>query len=381
MDRQRAGRGWKTHALVGAALTLLAAPTAAVCLPDPHWATFRDSLISADGRVIDPSTPAQVTTSEGQSYGLFFALVNNDRDSFERLLDWTVNNLAEGDLAGHLPAWQWGRADDGQWRVLDGNAASDADVWIAYALTEAGLRWQEPRFEVLGRALAARILARESAQLPGLGRVLLPGPVGFHPASGRWRLNPSYLPVQLLRGLGSRLGEPAWHELADSAGRLLQQSAPRGYAPDWIGYEAGRGLHPDADSKAVGSYNAIRVYLWVAMLHPADPWSTRLKLTYAPMHERVLADQAVPEVVDSVTGAVLARNGPPGFAHAVLPLLSVLADSGRERRQVHLYRQQVEALPLAGYYNQSLRLFSQLWLQGRYRFAADGSLQLPQECR
>lgn len=381
MARQRAVGDRIRRALAGAAFVLLAGPVAAACAPDPAWTAFRDSLISADGRVIDPATPVMATTSEGQSYGLFFALVNNDRDSFERLLRWTEDNLAGGDLASRLPAWQWGRAEDGQWRVLDGNAASDADVWIAYALIEAGRLWREPRHEALGRALAARIIASESAQLPGLGLTLLPGPVGFHPAAQRWRLNPSYLPVQLLRGLGNRLGEPAWMALADSAGRLLQRSAPRGYAPDWLIYEAGRGFLPDVESKAVGSYNAIRVYLWVAMLHPAEPWSTRLKLTYAPMHERVLADQVVPEVVDTRTGEVLSRPGPPGFAHAVLPLLTVLADSAQARRQVHLYRQQVESMPLEGYYNQSLRLFSQLWLRERYRFAADGSLQLPQECR
>lgn len=373
----RAGKKW--HVLIGA---LLLAPViaAAGCVPDPDWVAFRDNLISSDGRVIDPSTPASVTTSEGQSYALFFALVNNDRDSFERVLGWTANNLAAGDLARRLPAWQWGRAEDGQWHVLDSNPASDSDVWIAYTLTEAGQRWHEPRLEALGRAVAARIIDSESVELPGLGLMLLPGPIGFHPAAGRWRLNPSYLPVQLLRGLGSRLGEPAWSALADNAGRLLQQVAPRGYAPDWVGYEAGRGVQPDAESQAVGSYNAIRVYLWVAMLHPAEPWSTRLKLAYAPMHARVLADQAVPEVVNAVTGAVISRNGPAGFAQAVLPLLTVLADSEQERRQVHLYRQQVEAMPVDGYYNQSLRLFSQLWLRGHYGFAADGSLQLPREC-
>ena len=42
------------------------------------------NLLIQGGRVIDPSTPSGQTTSEGQSYGLFYALVANDRDSFAR---------------------------------------------------------------------------------------------------------------------------------------------------------------------------------------------------------------------------------------------------------------------------------------------------------
>jgi endoglucanase len=39
---------------------------------------------------------------------LFFALVANDRAQFERLLSWTQNNLANGDLRAQQPAWLWG---------------------------------------------------------------------------------------------------------------------------------------------------------------------------------------------------------------------------------------------------------------------------------
>ncbi len=74
----------------------------------PAWQQFKQDYISDAGRVIDPSSPQKITTSEGQSYGLFFALVANDRETFDRLLTWTENNLAAGDLTAHLPAWLWG---------------------------------------------------------------------------------------------------------------------------------------------------------------------------------------------------------------------------------------------------------------------------------
>ena len=55
------------------------------------------------------------TTSEGQAYGMFFALVANDRSQFDRILHWTEQNLADGDLSAHLPAWLWGRSQNNQW--------------------------------------------------------------------------------------------------------------------------------------------------------------------------------------------------------------------------------------------------------------------------
>lgn len=40
----------------------------------PLWEKFCSSALSEDGRIIDAGDPRQITTSEGQSYALFFAL-------------------------------------------------------------------------------------------------------------------------------------------------------------------------------------------------------------------------------------------------------------------------------------------------------------------
>lgn len=51
----------------------------------PQWQSFKRDYVSRDGRVIDPADSKNVTTSEGQSYAMFFALVANDRDAFGKL--------------------------------------------------------------------------------------------------------------------------------------------------------------------------------------------------------------------------------------------------------------------------------------------------------
>jgi len=179
------------------ALPPAAAAQGAGCAPWADWQDFQAAFLGAGDRVIDPASARAVTVSEGQAYALFFALVAGERVRFERLLRWTEDNLARGDLSLHLPAWQWGRRDDGSWGVLDANSASDADLWLVYALGEAGRLWRERRYLALSSVLAERVLREETVQLPGLGRA---------PAAGfcarRRRLAPQpLLPAALSRAL------------------------------------------------------------------------------------------------------------------------------------------------------------------------------------
>lgn len=85
-----------------AALMLAALPLAPPVPPAREQ--FKKDYISEGGRVIDPSDTRKITTSEGQSYALFFALAANDRRAFEQILTWTRDNLAGGNLNDHLPA-------------------------------------------------------------------------------------------------------------------------------------------------------------------------------------------------------------------------------------------------------------------------------------
>lgn len=362
-------------ALLVALILLTAASPVSAAVPVvcgwPAWDQFKAHFLSDDGRVIDASTPRRHTVSEGQAYALFFALVADDRASFERILTWTENNLAQGDFTAHLPAWQWGRRDDGSWGVLDDNPASDADLWIAYALLEAGRLWKERRYAVLSALIAKRILAEETAVLPGLGLTLLPGPNGFHPAPGLWRLNPSYVPLPLLRRLADEDPEAGWSALLTSSLQLITGAAPSGYAPDWVQYQAQRGFQPDADTQAIGSYNAIRVYLWAGLMDAADPARARIVDTLRPMARAVARSGDVPERVDTRNGSMQGA-GPPGFRAAMRPFL-VVAD---EAAAADSLAQRLTAQPVDAdaYYGQALSLFAQGRGKGPFRFAVDGRL-------
>src|ERR1700754_5041989 len=275
--RHRMGR---VGAGLGGALSLAAAPAATARAAQPaancdDWTAYRQFVtrfVQQDGRVVDYSTAVQQTTSEGQSYAMFFALVANDRATFDRLLGWTRANLSAGrfDSANlQLPAWQWGRKPDGSYGVLDPNSASDSDLWIAYDLFQAGRLWHEPAYTKLAWALATQIEKQEVATLAGLGPMLLPGPQGFQ-SGGTTRLNPSYLPLPVLRALAAEAPSGPWANLAANAYTLVKTTAPRGFSPDWAAWHDGRFI-VDPKSGDVGSYDAIRVYLWAGLADPSHP--------------------------------------------------------------------------------------------------------------
>jgi endoglucanase len=370
-----------------AAVAVLAAGTAtAGTCAWPDWDTFKQATMSTDGRVIDHSSPQQATVSEGQAYALFFALVANDRKTFDRVLNWTQNNLAQGDLTAHLPAWIWGRYDAqhpstgaaGQvpagWGVLDSNSASDADLWIAYSLLEAGRLWHERSYTALGSVLARTILAKETEALPGLGRTVLPGPAGFRPQEGAWRLNPSYVPLQVMQRLATALPQQAeWVAVRDSSSKLVTATAPHGFSPDWVIYRRDQGFGPDEASKAESAYNAIRVYLWAGTLAVDAPSRAAALDAFRPLAGYVEAHGFPPERVDTQTGVAGANAGNAGFSAAVAPYLAAIGRSDLAQAQAQRVRTLTAKEPL-GYYSSVLVLFGLGHLDGQYRFDASGAV-------
>jgi endo-1,4-beta-D-glucanase Y len=353
--------------------------------PWPLWESYKSHIVDPRGRVVDHAAEDR-TTSEGQAYAMFFALVADDRPCFDKLLHWTEANLAANDLAAHLPGWIWGRSVDGSWRVLDRNSAADADLWLAYDLMEAGRLWQEPRYKKLGALIAARIAQQEVTVVPGLGTTLLPAPVGFHPDPHTWLLNPSYMPPSLLVYFAKEIPTGPWSVVLQSLHPLLAQGSGADYAMDWV--SAGTAIRPSitpaqrasgvTDKRPIGSYDAIRVYLWLGIADPATPGIRELLPTVSGMAAYLKLQASPPEQVDSL-GHILSTNSPLGFSAALIPYLHALGLKQQERLQIDRLAATKDASQgLYGsdgaYYDQNLALFSTGWTERRYRFDRDGKL-------
>ena len=358
--------------------------------PWPLWEAYTQRFIDGQGRVIDRSARDR-TTSEGQAYAMFFALVDDDKARFDKLLDWTQTNLAGGDLTERLPAWEWGRTDAGDWKVLDGNPASDADLWLAYTLLEAGRLWHDPRYETLGRTLATRVANEEVVLVDGVGTTLAPGPHGFHPDDQSWILNPSYMPLPVLTRLAREQPQGPWSGVAESLAQVLNGQATHGFAMDWVSAgKEGAGVHPEAapreatsgvhEPQAAGSYDAIRVYLWLGIADKDTPGERELLGQVAGMATYLKGAVVPPEEV-TPDGSIVRPNGPPGFSAAVVPYLAAMGLKAQAKmQQDRLTATRDPASGLYGrtteYYDQNLALFSTGYLEQRYRFERDGKLKV-----
>lgn len=338
----------------------------------PDWQAFSQAFIDEQGRVIDWTADGR-TVSEGQAYALFFALAANDRARFSKILGWTERNLARGNLSLHLPAWHWGRRQDGTWGVVDANAASDADLWIAYALLEAGRLWKVPRYRDAGRALLTNVRNLEVVTFEPRS-LLLPGPIGFVEGT-RVRFNPSYyVPVQLLR-FHAEFPEAGWLQLLEDYVALLTEAAPLGRVPDWAQW-TGEKVAVDAQTHGVGSYDAIRVYLWAAYGPATHPQVAALRATLKPFASMIRELERVPERW-SVGNSGISGDAPPGFHAALLPFLKQTGHTEEARRSelalMSVYADGLYGRP-ARYYDHVLILFGKGYAEGRFRFDAQGRL-------
>ncbi|MEG0247633.1 MAG: cellulose synthase complex periplasmic endoglucanase BcsZ [Pseudomonas sp.] len=387
-------RTW--HALGASLLALaLALPSAAqaACAADwPLWQGYAERFVQQDGRMLGSSMKPDQSSSEGQSYGMFFALVANDRERFAQLWQWSQDNLAAGDTQRNLPGWLWGANEKGDWTVLDRNSASDADLWMAYALLEADRLWQAPHYRTAALQLLDNLERTLVRDVPGLGRMLLPGPVGYEHPDQLWRFNASYLPLPLLRYFAQTRPNGPWDDIAKSTVSMLADPDinPYGFAPDWVAYRGdgkGKGrFGSDPFSNDIGSYDAIRVYLWAGMTPRDDRLAKRLLASLDGMAQATATLGAPPEKVHVLT-RTFDGAGFYGFSAALVPLLQAKGLQAAATQQQAIVEQALRdyanpaspAYNTHQYYHLMLSLFSLGWSEKRYQFTPEGRLQLSWE--
>jgi endoglucanase len=178
-----------------------------------------------------------------------------------------------------------------------------------------------------------------------------------------------------------------WDEALNGLPKLAGTEG--GFAMDWMKAEAG-GIKPSSapasaqsgkdDVQPEGSYDAIRVYLWVGM---ADAKTHSVKLTLEKLKgmARYLGTHLTPPLKVDAGGKVLDPDAPPGFSAAVIPYLHALGLGTLQKAQTD----RLQATRDAGsglygrdgrYYDQNLALFATGWGEGRFRFEADGRLRV-----
>nr|WP_314069730.1 glycosyl hydrolase family 8 [uncultured Roseococcus sp.] len=303
---------------LGAAAGLSAASLNAAIEQD--WAAFERRFVLPEGRVVDTGN-RNVSHSEGQGYGLYAAARANDRNSFERILTWTLSNLRRSRDA--LFAWRW--QPDTTPHVTDLNNATDGDLFIAWALLTAAERWNSSTYRDMGRAVARDVL-RLCVEQVGPRRILLPGVYGFK-SQRRVVVNPSYYSFRALQDLARHMPDPTWAQLELDGLELLRDSRFGMWQlpPDWLELPraGGRPLMADGWPKRF-SYDAIRIPLhlcWgghrqeATLAASADFWFSR-------------RHREIPAWTDLMTNVVAPYPAPHGTRAIARLVAAALAGRG-----------------------------------------------------
>lgn len=225
-----------------------------------EWEHFKARFVSREGRVID-NMNGNVSHSEGQGFAMFLAVRFDDPDTFGRVLQWTRGHLSRP--SDSLYAWCFRPGEPG--RPGDRNNATDGDLMIAWALTEAADKWGQPALRTLAAATARDILARMTVQVGGR-QYLLPGCEGFlnHITL---TTNPSYYIYPAFQALRAVAPSPIWAQLEATGLRLARTArfGRFGLIADWVAVARnGSGVPGIAPNQpARFSYDACRVPLYM----------------------------------------------------------------------------------------------------------------------
>ncbi|MDZ4285232.1 MAG: glycosyl hydrolase family 8, partial [Patescibacteria group bacterium] len=258
------------------------------------WTYYKDAFIKNYGQVVDPWNG--ITTSEGQAYALLRAVWMDDRPMFDGLFAWTRDHL-EFRGVDHLFSWRWGRGENGVERVLDSEAASDADQDIALALLLAHRRWGEDAYRTAAEEIIRDIWRREVVRVAGR-YYLTAGPGAARPDG--YLLNPSYLSPAAYRLFAEADPEHDWLALAKDSYALLERLGSEsargnltGLPPNWTLLDGETGAllsaaHYISTHADAYGYDAFRALWRVALdaLWFKEPRAERYLRSVAPFFER-----------------------------------------------------------------------------------------------
>ncbi|HET8539957.1 MAG TPA: glycosyl hydrolase family 8 [Anaeromyxobacter sp.] len=222
------------------------------------WSLYRYTHVQG-GRVV-ALDEGGVTTSEGQAYAMLRAVWANDRAAFDEVWRWTRENLQVRD--DRLLAWRW------KGRVLDANAATDADQDAALALVLAHRRWGARRYLEDALGILADIWDREVV-LAGSRR--LPTGGNWAPAERFPTIHVAYLAPYAYEVFAQVDPARPWRDLVRSSYevlRFLLVEKRLALPPElvWVNPRTGALLleRPGAAPAAFG-YDAVPIYWRVAL--------------------------------------------------------------------------------------------------------------------
>jgi endoglucanase len=193
--------------------------------------SFFDRYVERDGRVVRRDQGGD-TVSEGQAYALLLTVARGEQQRFTTVWEWTREHLRRDD---GLFSWRWANG-----RVVDTEAAADADVDIAHALALAIDRFGLDDLQRELQRISNGILDSETVAAKN-DLVLVAGPW----ARSKRIVNPSYFSPCAYDLLAGSTDDDRWHQLSSGSVDVLGQLITTDrLPPDWAVVDGGGVARP-----------------------------------------------------------------------------------------------------------------------------------------
>ena len=255
-----------------------------------HWEKYVSRFYD-NGRIIDTGNN-NVSHSEGQGYGMLFAVAAGDKPRFDALWRWTQRTLQRQD---GLFSWRFTPCEaNNRQCVDDNNNASDGDILIAWALLRASRAWDNTTYKQQALTIIHALQNKLIREYYGY-TVLLPAEHGFEKPE-RVQLNLSYWLFPAFADFQQLTKDNVWSTLNDDGERLLSQASQNksGLASDWM-WLSEQGISAQGSMNQHYGYNACRVPLHLVWHKNSDAALLSPYLTF-------WQQDPVPATIDVVTG-------------------------------------------------------------------------------
>ncbi len=289
-----------------------------------YWLFFKEEYIKEE--YVNDKYFKFSTHSEAQGIGLLFSEYFDDYKTFLKVWTWTKNNL-QIRKTDNLFAWLWGKDHKGNWRVLDYNNATDADILIAWALIKAGKKWKRNDLVKEGIKIINDIEKELIIKWNDI-YILLPGYTGFI-KQDTIIVNPSYYITPAFKDFYELTKNQIWIDLIKSQEIFLNYRLGIFHLiPDWIELSNKKCYQPKR--KYIFGYEAIRFYLY----NQDEPFRNDLKSFIDFFFKR---GNWVPDQVFLEKNLISINDSPAGFyavfskTYPTLPIKQLLNKKAEEK--------------------------------------------------
>ncbi len=260
------------------------------------WESYKSRFVMPDGRVVDTGN-GNVSHTEGQGFAMLMAVSLNDRQTFDKLWQWTNTTLKNKDNG--LFYWRYNPVAPDP--VADKNDATDGDLMIAWALLKAQKQWRDNSYGTASDDITRALIKHTVITYAGY-QVMLPGARGFN-LNSRVNLNPSYFIFPAWQAFADHSHLVVWRDLLRDGKKLIGKMGwgNANLPTDWVALSADGKMKPAQEWPPRTSFDAVRIPLYLRwqdaqspLLAPWKAWWQHYSREQTPAWVNVVSNETSP---------------------------------------------------------------------------------------